>query len=510
MQYFLAYDVGTSSVKAILVDIAGEICASAIEEYPLFTPHQGWVEQAPEDYWTAICKATKTMVTSAGVPLENIQGLAFTTQAMGVIPMSKEGKVLYRNITWVDGRAEEQATKAMRKFGGKAIFKTIVGTEITGKDVIPKLLWLKEKHPEIWNNTYKVLDVNGYLKYKCTDKMVAEWSGACSYAFDVKKKDWEHLFFKITGIGSEKLPDLVRSTDFVGGLTPQAATEMGLLEGTAVYGGCDDTQSAAVGTTAIGEGEAHIYTGTSAWVGVTTAKALKFKNGAFCLQSADPKQNLLVGITESAGANTEWLLNTFFAHEKANLDSKAIFDFLENEVKNTAAGADFLLMTPWFLGERCPVSTTTTRSTLFNLTHQHTRGHIARAHFEGIALNLRWSLGNFERDYGFKINSLKITGGGSYSKTWMQIMADVLGRNVVTTSQPKNAGALGAAMVAMVGSGVFKDFDQIHQLIKTVDTYTPNPANKAIYDQLFESYQSVYHQLNKPYERINYARFQLK
>lgn len=510
MQYFLAYDVGTSSVKAILVDIAGEICASAIEEYPLFTPHQGWVEQAPEDYWTAICKATKTMTKSAGVALENIQGLAFTTQAMGVIPVSKEGKVLYRNITWVDGRAEDQAVQTMRRFGGKAIFKAIVGVEITGKDVIPKLIWLKEKHPEIWEKTHKVLDVNGYLKYKCTDKMVAEWSGACSYAFDVKKKDWEHLFFKLAGIGNEKLPELVRSTDLVGGLTTQAAQEMGLLPGTAVYGGCDDTQSAAVGTTAIGEGEAHIYTGTSAWVGVTTAKALKFKNGAFCLQSADPNQNLLVGITESAGANTEWLLSTFFTHEKANMSPNALFELLENEVKNTPAGADFLLMTPWFLGERCPVSTTTTRSTIFNLTHQHTRGHIARAHFEGIALNLRWSLSNFERDYGFKIESLKITGGGSYNKTWMQIMADVLGRKVITTSQPKNAGALGAAMVAMVGNGVFKDFSQIHQLIKTVDTYSPNPANKAIYDTLFESYQSLYHQLNQPFERINYARFQLK
>jgi xylulokinase len=189
----------------------------------------------------------------------------------------------------------------------------IVGVEITGKDVIPKLIWLKDKMPDVFQKTHKFLDVNGYLKYKCTDKMVAEWSGACSYAFDLKKKDWERIFFKLTRIGTEKLPDLVRSVDLVGGLTPKAAEEMGLLPGIGVYGGCDDTQSAAVGTTAMGEGEAHIYAGTSAWVGVITEKAPKFKNGVFTLQSADPAKNIVVCITESAGANTGWLIDTYYA-----------------------------------------------------------------------------------------------------------------------------------------------------------------------------------------------------
>jgi xylulokinase len=131
---------------------------------------------------------------------KNIKGLAFSTQAQGVIPVDKNGNVLNRNISWVDGRAEEQARKAMNYFGGKRIFKLVAGTELTGKDVIPKIIWLKDKHPEIYNKTYKILDVNGYLKYKCTGKMVAEWSGACSYAFDVKKKDWERLFFKLCKI----------------------------------------------------------------------------------------------------------------------------------------------------------------------------------------------------------------------------------------------------------------------------------------------------------------------
>ncbi|MBP7257374.1 MAG: FGGY-family carbohydrate kinase [Chitinophagales bacterium] len=508
MQYFIGYDVGTSSVKSILIDTNGNLLATAIEEYPLFTPNPGWVEQEPEDYWNAICKATNRIIQSSNISKENIKGIAFSTQAMGVIPVDENGNLLYRNISWVDGRAEEQAVKAMKYFGGKRIFKLIAGIELTGKDVIPKIIWLKDKHPEIYKKTHKILDVNGYLKYKCSGKMVAEWSGACSYAFDVKKKDWERLFFKLCKIDLTKLPDLVRSIDLVGNLTPEAAFQLGLTQNTCVFGGCDDTQSAAVGTTAIGEGEAHIYVGTSAWVGVTTSKNLKFKNAAVCLQSADPKKNIVVGITESAGINTQWVVDTYYQNEKEKLSEQDLFSLIEKEINNTNAGADYLLMTPWFLGERCPISTTTTRSTLFNLTHQHTRGHIARANFEGIGFNLKWTIDNLEKDYGFRFDTLKITGGGSKNKSWMQLIADITNRKIITTSQPVNAGAFGAAMCAMVGSGTFKDFSEINKLIQCVDTFIPNPKHTKIYNELFNIYKSVFHQLNKTYQQINKARFE--
>lgn len=508
MAHYLAYDVGTSSVKAILVDQQGRIVSSGTASYPLFMPQPGWVEQNPEDYWKAICQVTRQIVHDAQIDVKNISAMAFSTQAMGIIPVSKSGEVLYNNISWVDGRAEEYAVKAMKKFGGKAIFKAIVGVEITGKDVIPKLLWLKDKEPSIWQETYKILDVNGYLKYKCTQRMVAEWSGACSYAFNLKSKDWENLFFKVTGAGTEKLPKLVKSTDMIGTLTTEAAEQLGLDTHVKVYGGCDDTQAAAVGTTAIAEGEAHIYTGTSAWVGVMTSGAPKFKNGVFCLQSADPQRNFVVGITESAGVNTEWLLENFYQNELKSLSKVDVFELVEKEITNTPEGADYLIMTPWFLGERCPVSTTTTRSTIFNLTHQHTRGHIARAHFEGIAHNLKWSIANIEKDFNFKISSLKITGGGSKNEVWMQIIADITGRNIITTSQPLNAGAMGAAVVAMVGDGALSGFEEVNKLIHTVKTFYPRREFSALYTELHQSYQAVYHNLSKAYQNINQKRFE--
>lgn len=120
---------------------------------------------------------------------------------------------------------------------------------------------------------------------------------------------------------------------------------------------------------------------------------------------------------------------------------------------------------------------------------------------------MRWSINNLEKDFGFKIQDLKVTGGGTYSKTWMQIIADITQRKIITTSQPKNAGALGAAMCAMVGNNTFNSFNEIHKLISTTEVFTPNAANKKVYDDLFNNYQAIYHQLKNTYININQQRF---
>jgi xylulokinase len=505
LKYFIAHDFGTSGAKSILIDHIGNILSHTISNYTLQMPHPGWVEQVPDDYWQAAIVSTRKLMLDARVAPSDIQGIVFTTQAMGIIPIDADGNVLHPNISWVDGRAEDEAVLLMRKFGGKKIFKSIVGIEITGKDVIPKLIWLKLKRPDIYKKTHHFLDVNGYLKFKCTGKMVAEWSGACSYAFNLNKKDWERIFFKIAGVDLNKLPPLVKSTENIGGLTDTAAAELGLLVGTPVYGGCDDTQSAAIGSGAIGEGQGHIYLGTAAQLTFTTSKAPKFKNGAVALQSADPQKNIVVGVTEAAGVNVEWFLKQFYKDGSKTL--LETFETFEAEMSAIAAGSDHLIFTPWFLGERCPVSTTLTRSTMFNLSHEHTRGHMARALCEGIAYNIRWKLNIMENQFGFKQDELRIIGGGSQNNTWMQILADVTQKKIVKTNQPRHAGAIGGAMCAMVGSGVYPNFESVHQLIQPAKVFQPTAANYKIYDELFLQYKSLYHSLKKLYATSNQARF---
>lgn len=504
-KYIMAHDMGTSSDKAVLVDFGGNIIATAVEPYPTFYPNPAWVEQNPEDYWHAVCKASSRIINENGIDAEDVKGVVFSTQAQGIIPVDESGKVLYNNITWVDGRAEKQAQSIMKKLGGKKIFTLAAGTPIMGKDCIPKIVWLKEERPEIYNQTYKILDVNGYLKYKCTGKMVTELSGASSYGLDLKKKEWLGVM-KLTGVDMEKLPPLVCSTDIVGGLQSEAAEAMALCQGTPVFGGCDDVQAAAVGSGMCGDGDLHIYLGTSAWVAATSKTADKFMHGAAAIQSADREMNLIAGITESAGANIQWLCDEFFAREKEEYGD-GIYKYMDDVIRTIPPGSDHLVCTPWMLGERCPVSSTTTRATLFNINMVHTREHLMRAVYEGIGYNLRWILENYKQDYGFTCDNFRIIGGGALDDGWMQIIADITGKHFAVVKDPRNAGAVGVAVVALIGLGELPGFEAAKDFVQIEKRYKPNPENKAIYDDLFEDYKNIYKSLEKAYIIANGRRF---
>lgn len=506
-KYVIAHDVGTSSVKTALISSQGEVIAHASFQYGFSYPKPGWVEQDPEDYWKGSVENTRAILAESKIPRDKISGIVYSTQAMGIIPVNKEGKALKHNISWVDGRAEEEARWLMGLLGGKRIFENLFGIVLTGKDVIPKLRWLRQHEPGLWKESESILDVNAYLKFRATGIKAFEWSGACSYGFNLKRKDWERLVFKTAGIDMKKLPPLCRSTDMIGKLTPEAAAEMDLSTDVPVYGGCDDTQSAAVGAGAISGGSAHIYLGTSAWAGITTARLIKHKNGAAALQSADAGMNLLVGITESAGSNLEWMIEKFYKYEKNDEKIKNIFAFIEEETRGVPPGSDHLVFTPWMLGERCPVSSTTTRGTIFNLGLEHNRGHLVNAMLEGVGFNLRWIFENFKRDYKFNPKRIRAIGGGSVNGHWMQGIANITGKTVETTSQPTMAGALGAAACVFVGDGTFDGFHNMDTILQVRDTYPPNQELHTMYTKLFASYKDVYSGLKKAYFNANFDRF---
>jgi xylulokinase len=504
-RYILAHDIGTSSDKAVLVRFDGSIRATASEPYPTDYPNPAWVEQNPADYWKAVCETSKRVLADNDISPERIAAVVFSTQAQGVIPVSADGTVLYPNITWVDGRAEKQAQRIMKKIGGKRLFTLLAGTPIMGKDCIAKIIWLKEERPEVYKNAHRILDVNGYLKFRCTGKMVTELSGASGYGFDLKKKTWLSVL-PLAGIDMKKLPPLVKSTDMVGGLTAQAAKETGLLEGTPVFGGCDDVQSAAVGSGQSGDGDVHVYLGTSAWVAAATKTGDAFRHGAAAIQSADPDMNLIAGITESAGANIEWIRDQFFRHEKEKYGA-GVFNFMDEVIALVPPGSDGLICTPWMLGERCPVSSTTTRATLFNISMVHTREHLMRAVYEGIAYNIRWILQNFCKDYGIACDDIRIIGGGALDKGWMQILSDVTGRKISVVENPRNAGAVGAAVVALIGLGELPSFADAKKFVRVSAVFAPDETNRPVYDALFSQYQQLYRSLSGLYAAANGKRF---
>jgi xylulokinase len=505
-KYFLAHDVGTSNNKAVLVDVEGGVHGKCISGYDIKYPSPGWAEQDPDDWWRAITRSTKQLLEETGVAPSNILCVTYSTQMLGIVPMDDRGHHLRQAIIWLDNRAAEEAAWVMNKFLGPDVFALIAGAIISGKDGIPKLVWLKKHEPEIYAKMKCFLDVNGYLKFRSTGRMVMDWSDASAFGLDLKKKTWMEGVFKYVGFDNSKLAPLVRSIDQVGGLTREAAEQMGLLEGTPVMGGAGDVPSAAVGSGAVGEGDGHISMGTSAWVGVVTHKTPTGKSGVVSTHSADPDKALLLGQMELAGGCLRWLGDEVCRKEKADASISNIFGFMDSKVADVAAGSDYLIFMPWMYGERAPVADPYIRGGFLNLTPEHTREQLLRAVYEGVAYNIRWIIEVIEKQFKFPLPEIRVIGGGALGHPWMQIIADVTGKRIAPVKNPQEAGAVGAAMTAAVGLGIYKDFDSLKKVVAVEKVFEPQVQNRDVYDFLYTSYKDIYGNLKQFYKNLNKQR----
>jgi xylulokinase len=507
-RYFLAHDTGTGGNKAVLVDEKGEVITTAFVPYSTLYPRLEWAEQDPNDWWQAVVATTRQVLEQSKVFPNEIIGITHTTQLMGIVPVKGSSFIPLRPaIIWLDARASKQATQLMRKFVSPKVFAAISGTELTGKDGLPKLLWLKENEPELYKEMDCFLDVNGYLTYRETGKKVMEWSCASAFGFDPTKKDWLRGVIKYIGLDQSKFPSLARAVDKIGGLTKEAAEETGLLEGTPVFGGMGDVMSTAVGSGAVDEGDGHIYLGTSGWIGVTTKKVFTGKNGIVCMQAADPLNVLLMAEMETAGACLKWIADNFYHAEKMDPNVHNVYALMDEKMQTVPAGSDGVICTPWIYGERSPVSDTWVRSTFFNVSAEHTREHLLRAVYEGVAYNLRWMIEVTEKQFGFPLPVLRVLGGGARGGPWMQIIADVTGRKVEVVAHPMEAGAVGAALTAAVGEGIYPDFLSLKKVVQVDRVFQPQACNGQCYDALFNTYQRIYSCLHDLYHEVNETRF---
>lgn len=506
-KYIIAHDVGTGGNKAVLTDTEGTIHATAFQSYRVRYPRPDWAEQDPQDWWKAIVITTRQVLEKSNIAPSDVLAMIYTTQMLGIVPIGQDGRELRPAIIWLDGRAPEQAERIMRKFLSPRIFAAAAGAELSGKDGLPKLLWLKKNEPQIYMKMSCFLDVNGFLLYRATGEMVSEWSCASAFCLDLKKKDWMWWLIRYIGLDREKFPPLVRSVDRVGGLTKEAAQACGLLEGTPLFGGGGDAPAAAVGSGAVGEGEGHIYLGTSGWVGVVTHSPPTGRHGVVCIHSADPDKALLFAEMETAGACLKWIADEFYRHEQADPDIPNVYALMDRDVETIPPGSDFLVCTPWMYGERCPVTDTWVRSTFFNLSADHTREHMLRSVYEGVAYNLRWIIDIVENTFGFPVPTLRVIGGGARGGPWMQIIADITARRVQTVAQPQEAGAVGAALTAAVGLDIYPDFETLKQVIGVEREFEPQACNTQIYDSLYEAYRRLYGRLRGLYHKVNEVRF---
>ncbi len=503
-KFMIGYDVGTGGSKAVLVTTEGQIVAQDFEPYEVEFPAQHCAEQNPVDWWEAVCANARRLVRGAVIEPDQVVGIAFSSQMLGVLPMSEDGQPLCPAIIWMDCRAQEQADRLVRRMGGKKLLINLVGAVPSGKDVVCKIKWLKENEPRLYEQTHKFLDVKGYLVYRATGVMETDQTAASVTGFmNRKSRDWDPVFAKLLGIGLEKMPAVRPCTAVAGGLTAEGAEAMGLPEGTPVVSGMGDAPAAAIGAGILGHGDGAVSIGTSGLLLITLNRPVNLgKFGIASTAAADPRKWLLIGETNTAGGALKWFADQLADKERNEVGDDGLYRALDKAVLASPVGARQLIFTPWMYGERAPVTDTTLRGAFLNVSIDHTREDMLRAIYEGVALNFRWML-EAAVGAGLPCPIVRAIGGGALSDTWMQIFADVTRRRIEAMERAPEAGALGAALAVPLALGIYKDYSDLKGVIRVRRTFEPDNRNWSTYEELFRSFKHFYERLAPVYRQLN-------
>ncbi len=518
--YVLAYDIGTTGVKTCLFEVSDKITllGAQMEGYKLYIMPDGGAEQDPDEWWAAMCNTTKKLFAESDITPDKVAGISFCSQMQGLVLVDKDGKPVHRAMSYMDQRARKQLKEGLAygpQIAGANIFKLIPSLMITGavaasvKDPVWKYKWIEENEPENFKRAYKWLDVKEALICRMTGEFVMTRDSAfASMLYDIKKREWSPTICKLLGVNPDHLAKIINSEDKVGGLTEKAASELGLVAGTPVFGGGGDASLIGVGAGASALGETHVYSGTSGWVSTVVDRSIVDANAmiAAIVGAEDGKYNYFAEL-ETAGKCLEWVKDHLALDEigiylkKENVAEStetiytSLYDYLSKVVNDIPAGCGGVIFTPWLHGNRCPFEDPNARGMFFNISLETGKTELIRAVLEGVCMHMRWFIETQEKKIKTS-QTIRFVGGGALSEVTCQILADCTGRRVETVDSPQNVGSVGAAVVVAVGLGILDSVSQSKKLIPAVKTFEPSAENKAVYDKNYSVYKTL-HKNNK-------------
>ncbi|GIV09466.1 MAG: xylulokinase [Fimbriimonadales bacterium] len=490
--YLLGLDLGTSGVKALLIDERGAVVASASESYPLHTPQPLWAEQDPNDWWRATCSAIRAVLEQAGIDASAVRGVGLSGQMHGSVFLDEHGESIRPALLWCDQRTAAECAWMTEQIGERAILETTLNPVLTGFQA-GKILWLRNHEPDHYARVRHVLLPKDFIRYRLTGESATEVSDASGTAlFDVPQRDWAYEILDALELPRAWFPKVYESPEITGRISTQGAAATGLAEGTPVVGGAGDQAAGAVGVGVVQTGRASVALGTS---GVVFAHLNapqvdpQYRTHTFC--HAVPGAWHVMGVMLMAGGALQWYRETF----APNTD----YETLVQEAVGVPAGAEGLLFAPYLSGERTPYPDPHARGAFVGLTLAHRRAHCTRAVLEGVAFGLRDSL-EILKAMGVPLHELRLTGGGAKSPLWRQILASVFGQ-VVHTLQAEEGPAYGVALLAGVGTGVWQTVPEAcAATVQSATATTPDPDPQRAYDALYPRYQRLYPAL-KPFYR---------
>ena len=490
MKTMLGIDLGTSGVKVIAVKQNGDVVAKATAEYPLIQLRSGWSEQNPQDWWDGVLSAIGQIVSNRDVSPESIAAISLSGQMHGSVFLDSEGKVIRNALLWNDTRTYQECEFITRTIGEEHLLE-LVGNPALEGFTAPKVLWLRENEPENYSRLRTLLLPKDYLLYKLTGRLCTEMSDAAgTLLLDVSQRTWSEEIIRSLDLDPNIFPELLESTDIVGTLKTDLASSLGLDAGVQVVAGGADNACAAVGNGVVEEGIVLVSIGSSGTVLTQTDKMRYDPKGrihSFC--HSVPSKWYLMGVMLSAGLSMSWLKNEILMTDN---------DTINAEASKVPPGSEGVIFSPYLFGERTPHRDSKARGTFFGLSSFHTRGHLIRSVFEGVAFGLKESLDLLSK-MGVCPNEIRLTGGGAKSSLWCQILSDVLNSPVVLMESDEGP-AYGAALIAAAGVGIFPDLpNAARSTVKTKGCITPDPLNAKLYAEIYPVYQGLYASLKDQY-----------
>ena len=482
---FLGIDTSTTSSKALLIDENGTVVAVASSPHTLQTPLPLWSEQDPQEWWEAVAHSIHSVLEKAGIGGEAVGAIGLTGQMHGLVLLDEAGKVLRPAILWNDQRTQSQCDEIHRRVGKERFIQITGNVALTGFTA-PKILWVQENEPEIYQKVKHILLPKDYIRYRLTGEFAMDKAdGAGTVLFDLKARTWSPEILQALEISPDWLPPTFEGPEFTGSISEAAASVTGLVVGTPVAAGGGDQAAQAVGVGAVEPGIVGVTVGTSGVVFATTPSALIEPEGrlhAFC--HAVPNLWHFMGVMLSAAGSLQWYRDT--------LAPGISFEGLLKEAESAKPGCEGLQFLPYLSGERTPYPDPMARGGWIGLTTRHTRAHISRALIEGVSFGFKDIFSLIQSAGLGTVTQVRASGGGMKSAFWRQILASILETELVTVNTTEGA-AYGAALLAGVGAGNWPDVLTACQAAIVITGRTqPDPEQVAIYQKQYPIYQALY------------------
>lgn len=493
---FLGIDLGTSSVKIILINDKGEVVESVSKTYPINYPEAGWAEQNPRDWWNRTREGIKELLHKGTIKAEDINGIGISGQMHGLVILDENNDVLMPAILWCDQRTEKQCDYLNNEFGQDKLSKLTGNKALTGF-TMPKVLWVKENKPEIYKKIRHIMLPKDYINYKLTGNFASDVSDASgTLMFDVKNRRWSKEMIKLLEIDEKVLPKVYESWEVIGNITEDVSVELGLSTNTVVVAGAGDQAAGAVGTGTTDTGVISVAMGTSGVVFACDEKFSVDKENrlhSFCHANGKWHQ---MGVMLSGASCLQWWAET------VNSDIPNTYEKLISEANESIVGSNKLFFQPYLMGERTPHSDVNAKGSFIGFNMTHKRGDMTRAILEGVCFGLRDSL-EILKNLNIEAKEVRVSGGGAKTKLWRQILADIFNLNICIINSTEG-GSYGGAILASVGCGLFSSVDEACKaFIKVTDVTKPITENVEKYNKAYSIYSSLYYCLKDKFKEIN-------